>query len=360
MMMPGASTVTNVEGYAPTYYPGTPNAGEAQRVSVKVGVETPNVSFSLAATRLVRISGRVVSASGEPAVRVFLMANMVDRSTVMGMTGFSNATTRADGTFQLNGLAPGTYNVVARPQGMPAAESEFGQARVTVGSEDVDNILIVTGRGAIARGIVTTDDNTAPPFRPQLVSLFARPFEPDVMAVGGGEGRVTDDWTFEMTGLSDRRVLMVNVAESPDWMLKSITLNGVDVTDSPLEFVPGQLVEGLQITLTRKRTELSGNIIDASSRPETDATVIAFAQDAKRWTPGSRFIRTARTNQDGRYNLRGLPPEDYFVVAVRDIEPGEWQDPEVLESLRDVAMQVSFNEGETKVQDLKTARRPGS
>ena len=360
MMPPGASTVTSVEGYAPTYYPGTPNAGEAQRVTVKVGAETTGVAFSLAATRLVRISGRVVSASGDPALRVFLMANLVDRNTVMGMAGFNNAMTRADGTFQLNGLAPGTYNVVARPQGMPAAGSEFGEVRVTVGAEDVDDVLIVTGRGATARGMVTTDDNTAPPFKPQLVSLFARPFEPDVMSFGNSDSRVNDDWSFEMSGLSDRRVLMVNVQENPDWMLKSITLNGVDVTDSPLDFVPGQVVEGLHVVLTRKRTELSGNIVDTNSRPDTDATVIAFAQDAKRWTAGSRFIRTARTNQDGRYNLRGLPPEDYYVVAIRDIEPGEWQDPEVLESLREVAVRVTFNEGETKVQDLKTARRPGA
>jgi len=112
--------------------------------------------------------------------------------------------------------------------------------------------------------------------------------------------------------------------------------------------------------LTRKRTELSGNILDANSRPDTDATIIAFAQDAKKWTPGSRYIRSARTSQDGRYNLRGLPPDDYLVVAIRDIEPGEWMDPEVLESLRDVATRVTFNEGETKVQDLKTAKRPGA
>lgn len=360
MMMAGSVATGNVEGYAPTYYPGTPNAGEAQRVAVKVGAETAGVSFSLAATRLVRVSGRVVSASGEPALRVFLMANLVDRSTVMGMAGFSNAMTRADGTFQLNGLSPGTYNIVARPQEMPSADSEFGQARVTVGAEDVDNVMIVTGRGAIARGTVTTDDNAAPPFRPQLVSMFARPFEPDVMPVGGGDGKVNDDWTFEISGLSDRRVMMVNIAESPDWALKSITLNGADVTDTPLEFVPGQVVEGLHVMLTRKRTELSGAIQDANARPDTDATVIAFAQDSKKWTPASRYIRSARTSQDGRYNLRGLPPEDYFVVAIRDIEPGEWMDPEVLESLREVATRVTFNEGETKVQDLETAKRPGT
>ena len=72
---------------------------------------------------------------------------------------------------------------------------------------------------------------------------------------------------------------------------------------------------------------------------------------------GSRFVRSARPSQDGRYNLRGLPPADYYVVALRDLEQGEWMDPEFLERVRDAAIRVSFNEGEKKVQDLKTSRR---
>ena len=357
MMMPGSTTSATVEGYAPTYFPGTPNAGEAQRVAVKVSAETSNITFSLTATRLARISGRVVSSTGEPQVQGMLMANLADRGTAMMMTGFSNSMTRADGTFQLTGLAPGTYNVVARPRGMPDGNSEFGQARVTVGADDVENVLIVTGKGAIARGVVTTDENTAPPFRPQLVSLFARPIEMDVMGINPGEGRVNDDWNFEISGLSDRRVLMANISDTPDWALKSITLNGQDVTDTPLEFVPGQVVEGLHVILTRKRTDLSGNILDENGRPDTDVSVIVFAQDSKRWTAGSRFLRSTRPSQDGRYTLRGLPPDDYFVVAVRDVESGEWQDPEFLETMRDSAMRVSLNEGETKVQDLKSSKR---
>jgi hypothetical protein len=44
-------------GYAPTYYPGTTNASEAQRITVGVSEEVPGVSFSLSPVRLARISG---------------------------------------------------------------------------------------------------------------------------------------------------------------------------------------------------------------------------------------------------------------------------------------------------------------
>jgi hypothetical protein len=68
-------------------------------------------------------------------------------------------------------------------------------------------------------------------------------------------------------------------------------------------------------------------------------------------------VRTVRPNQDGRYTLRGMPPHDYLVVAVKDLEPGQSQDPELLDSLRPHAQRVSLGENETRVQDLKIARQ---
>jgi hypothetical protein len=57
---------------------------------------------------------------------------------------------------------------------------------------------------------------------------------------------------------------------------------------------------------------------------------------------------------DGRYTLRGLPPEDYFVAVVKEIEPGRLADPEYLESLRDQAVRITIGEAETKALDLKS------
>ena len=45
-------------GYAPTYFPGTGNVSEAQRISLGAGQET-SVSFALLPVRSVRISGTV-------------------------------------------------------------------------------------------------------------------------------------------------------------------------------------------------------------------------------------------------------------------------------------------------------------
>ena len=357
MMGPTSLTSTPVDGYAPTYYPGTPNPSEATRITVRAAQETSNISLALIASRLSSVSGRAITSANAPVVQGIVMLMPADPMSAGMAMGMSNAMTRADGTFQLLGVAPGTYNLTLRPRGMPAADAEFASLRLTVGADNLDNVLLVTARGAIARGIVTTDEGIPPPMRPEQISLFARPAEPEVMMMQPGESKVNPDWTFEMTGLSDARLLQGGVSEAPDWSIKSVLHNGVEVIDTPINFVPGQTVDGFEIVLSRKRSELSGQISGERGAPETDATVIVFADDPARWGFATRYVRTVRPNQDGRYTLRGMPPHDYLVVAVKDLEPGQSQDPELLDSLRPHAQRVSLGENETRVQDLKIARQ---
>jgi hypothetical protein len=144
--------------------------------------------------------------------------------------------------------------------------------------------------------------------------------------------------------------------------LKQVLLNGQDVTDIPIDFAQGQSVGGLQIVLTQKQTTLSGSISDARGQPATDATVVVFPADEKLWYFQSRYIRAARPDQEGRYEIRGLPAYgDYLIALVQGIEDGQAGDPAFLSSIRTSATRLSLNEGETKAADVKLpASRPGA
>ncbi|MFN0144323.1 MAG: carboxypeptidase-like regulatory domain-containing protein, partial [Mycobacterium sp.] len=141
------------------------------------------------------------------------------------------------------------------------------------------------------------------------------------------------------------------------WMLKSVVLDGTDVTDSGVEFVPGRSVEGLQVVLTRKLTNLSGTVTDDRNRPVLDATVIMFPANSDDWRFASRYMRTSRPDTDGRYKFEAMPPrEDYLLIAVQNLEPGQAGDPEFLAKAREQATPISLNEGETKAVDVKLAK----
>jgi hypothetical protein len=93
----------------------------------------------------------------------------------------------------------------------------------------------------------------------------------------------------------------------------------------------------------------------ANSKGETltDYSIVVFPNDRDKWTPNSRYMRTARPDQDGRYKVNGLPPGEYRVIALDYVDQNEWSSPEFLEGIRLKATSFSINEGEAKSVDLR-------
>src|SRR5205085_6620535 len=104
--------------------------------------------------------------------------------------------------FQFANVAPGRYNIQVRPTGMPTANSEFANLKVTVGNDDLDNLIVSTSAGSTMKGVVITDDGMPPSFRADQVSIFPSPAEPGGMFVNPGQNRINDDYSFELSGLA--------------------------------------------------------------------------------------------------------------------------------------------------------------
>ena len=348
-------------GYATTYYPGTAASSEAQRVSVAVGQETAQVNFSMSSSRIASVSGTAVSSSGRPIDRGFL--SLV--SSVAGMPMMSLGTQlKPDGSFQFSNVTPGEYRIQVQhapsADGLPvmstsAPNAEFGSVTITVTGQDISGLSIVTAPGATASGRIVFEGAAKPPIAPSALTLLAVPAEMTSMMMGGGPIRVKDDWTFEATSLFERRRFRVNMPQS-GWYLKSVTLEGNDITDSGLELKEGQQAAGIEIVLTQRAPEIAGSVQDSQGRPIADYVVVAFAADNSKWGYQTRFIRSARPNQDGRFSMKGLPPEDYLVVALEYLEAGEEGDPEQLDKWRGSATRVPLKDGEQKLLTLKLVR----
>jgi hypothetical protein len=137
-------------------------------------------------------------------------------------------------------------------------------------------------------------------------------------------------------------------------MLKEVRVNGADVTDAGVELKAGEAVSGAEIVLTSKVTEVKGMVTTAGSQLVKDYTLAVFSDDPQRWTlPGSRYVTGTRPDQEGRFQVKGLPAGGYYAIAVEYLAQGEWNDPEVLERLKVNATRFSIAEGETKVLELR-------
>ncbi|HET7217494.1 MAG TPA: carboxypeptidase-like regulatory domain-containing protein, partial [Vicinamibacterales bacterium] len=303
LMVSGASTSAAPSasmpksGYASTYYPGTPNAAEAQKIALAAGQETASADFSLVPVRLARISGLVLASDGKPVDGASISVTPASRGEFAGIMGPSNTRTAKDGSFTLNSVPPGDYLLQARSiqtftstQGdsvmvfragpMGSGDAEFGAIPLSVSGEDLSNVVLMTSKGATVTGHVTFDGG-----RPSGLAAFrimSMPVDLDVPTPVGGPATPKEDGTFELKGLSGQRVFRL-AASPPGWTLKSVKLNGNDITDSGAEFKPGEATSGLEIEVTSRTTSITGSVTASDGALLKDYTVVVFADSPELW-----------------------------------------------------------------------------
>lgn len=335
------------ERYVTTYYPGTPVFAESQRLSLGVGQEISGLVIPLARAATASVSGIARSADGgPPPIPGLVQAQRLDDATSDFDDGGATVA-GPDGAFTIGGLLPGRYRLELRSM----RSDEAAHAEVTVDGADVAGVTLTLSSGATARGRVRFESGEPPPgVRPSDIFVIASPAG---LGRSGAPPTAAPDWTFEIPGLRGR--VLVRAGGVGTWHLKSVALDGVDVTDLPIDFDNGD-VDGIEIVLTQRTTAIAGTVADARGRVVTDVTVVVFADNRERWTAESRFIASARPDQEGRFTIEGLPPGRYRAIAVDPLEMGEERDPDLLSGWYEEATVLTLGEGESRTLPLRPAR----
>ena len=353
MIVNGRAAPEAEQGYAPTYYPGTPSVTDAQRVTVGVGQEVTGVAFGLTPTRVSRISGRVVGGTRESA-RDFVSL-MPDEPAVGGFgIGGGGGQVQPDGTFEIGGVAPGRYILRTQPRGPRDGDTLVGMATVTVAGADLAGIVLTLQRPGTLRGVFEFEGGVPAGVQPTQVRMQPMPADPasSRFFMTGPPPLTNADFTFAMQGLMGP--VLVRASAPPGWYLHSVVHNGEDITDTPLPLGLGVEVRDVRVRFTQTASTLSGTVRDGRGQVVLDATVVVFPSDGTKWGFASRFVRTARPDTEGRFEVRTLPAyANYRVIAVQGLEDGQASDPEFLSGLRDRAERLTLNEGETKTVDLR-------
>jgi hypothetical protein len=329
--------------YSPTYFPGTGNVAEALRISLELGAEA-NADFQVLPVRPVRVSGIVLNSAGAPA-DAFL--NLVSDASELGVPLGLGGATRPDGSFTLPDVAPGLYtlNAMNRETGV----NETAAIPLTVGTDDLTGITLVTARAATMRGSIVPDAGVTRPL-PRGLGVSARGARP-----GGttAQGMVTGN-RFQIADLDGP--FLLEVEDVPEgWAVTSISVNGVDAADVAID-LKGQQDAAARIVLTDRITDVSGVVTPRGAAP--DLRVVVFAEDATRWTYRSRFVRTVSADAQGRFRVTALPPgERYLAIAVDYLEDEEGDDPDFLAKMKDHATSFTPMAGERTTVDLQLVQR---
>ena len=345
----GPITTGDNSGYALTYYPGTASLADAQTLPVGMGGTISDVTLMLVPTRTARLSGTVFDSEGRPMKQGSVM--LVTRAGAMSSMSIGGGI-RPDGSFTISGVPPGEYTLRGNMPGptQPGMAPQLTSANVTVNGIDISDIRLEPTKPITLSGRVLLDPVAARSFKPETVRLTATASEPGpFFGPPPPPVAVHDDLTFAFTAVPGPSVIR---ATAPGWMVKSVTLNGADVTDSLT--IRNDDVSDLEVELTNRIPEVSGLVADGKGDPIGDYFAVVFPQEQDRWNaPGPNRTAMARPDDQGRFRIRTLRPGNYYVVAVDHVQSGEWMDPAFMEAVRTHATRITVNEGDVQTLDLK-------
>jgi protocatechuate 3,4-dioxygenase beta subunit len=377
--------------YPTQFFPGTPAIGQAAALTLKSGEERGGIDFALRPVKTSRISGTAMGPDG-PAAHVGLRLVpsgedfSVEMETSVTMTG-------AGGQFTFLGVPPGEYAIKVvriprlipgspatatmistgsttiisttpgtaptQPLPLPAEPTLWATVPVGVAETDVSDVIVVLRPGARVSGRLEFDGAAERPDQARLQRIPILVERADRVSANPLQsippGRVDASGTFNTYGVpAGQYFIRIAGAPSP-WTLRSVTSEGRDVSDVPLD-VGAADVTNVVVTFTDRPAKVTGIVRGAGGNPDPAALVVAFPADAAQWKDyglNPRRFRSARATKSGSYTLNVLPPGDYIVAAVKDDFGSTWQTPEVLEALSRLGSQVSIAEGDTRALDLK-------
>ena len=343
----------------PVFHPATTSPERATTLRMEFGEERDGIDITFVDERPSTLTGVVVNLSGLPAAGVQLTAMPFAWGGGPG-SNFRTTTTGSNGEFVYEGLFPGRYVIrgfiTSAPEVPPSDPGTFWVAETVdiplVPASDLtlrlQPPLVFSGRVRFAgRKLPPPSDLTA-----VRIDLHREGWKPAAIAVRG-------DGTFAGNILPASYELAGYVADTGrDWVLRSAIKDGRDLLDAPIELssASGSITD-VELTFTDQHTGVAGLIATAAGAPVFACYVVVFPADRGLWTAGYRRVRHQRPATNGRFVIDDLPPGDYFLAVLPDLDPLSWNSPEMLGSLVERGTRVTLREGERKTQDLRVAVR---
>jgi hypothetical protein len=340
-------------GYGTTYYPATLVPSKAS------GVAATADRTSIIRLQLARASGVDVAITVLGPDRRPLAGGRIQLAPAEWNQAFSFPVGSA-GRLVVRGMPPGTYYLqTANPDPRTTTASSTGTLVIEEGTRQANVVLTPQKRGAI-HGKIVVDAVTRGSFHPSAiqVGIGVAGIGPPNPGPQGPGGIVKNDLTFDATSWPGVREVRIE-SEEAGWAIKSVHLDGIDMTENGFDVPNGVDVHGLEVELTNKPPQVMGGVTNAQGAPAGQYVALLFAQNRALWkNVTQRHLALARPDQNGRFVVRTLLPGAYLAVAIPGASSFAWTDPAFLEKLRPLATSFTLADGEAKTLNLSLKPLP--
>ena len=338
------------EGFVPTFYPGVTDSNSATAIDVAPGQEHTGLTVRLQKARVYRITGKVAGLTGD-LTRTQVTLSPRDRTGAW--FGGGGGRIKPDGSFEMRGVVPGSYYVMAmRYDRMPIT---LGRASVDVTNNDVEGVML-SGGAAIPqlRGVVKVAGDTPIDLKSVQVSLIST----EMLPIGTRPVPLDEKGEFLLEQVA-REKFTVNLFPVPEGTyLKAIHAGGHDVTKTGIDLTSAESAPPIEVILSTKPATVEGTVTRA--KPEDPPGSVMLLPDPWRPEDPASSMQMFRLNtpidQTGRFTIKGLAPGKYRLYAFEEFNMQEMMDPELFKALESKAEAFELGEGERKTANPRQIR----
>jgi len=298
------------EVFVKAFYPGVAEMSAASPLELSPGREM-EANFELSPEPLYHVSG-TASAEGETVVSMSFLRQAGSDQDFMQTVGV------IDGRFEVK-VPDGTYEVVAT--GQNGVQLSTPVASVTVNADNPDLHI------ALTRGLSIPVDI--------LFENGAPGAEQTVRAQGGAPGIVVSlipasslqkgvNWWREPDGIQNVEpgTYSLQIQNMSRLWVKSAKSGSTDLLSDDLTVAEGGQAAPIEITLRKDGGNVNGTVSPASN--SWPPTVLLVQPRGKK-----NYVKAVRA-EGGSFDMQGVPPGEYAVVAIDHGDQLEYMNPEVL------------------------------
>jgi uncharacterized surface anchored protein len=296
----------------------------------------------------VRVSGRVVNTVGVPVSLIALtprnggMGPLVNRANPLDATG----------RFEIEGVAPGSYSLLAVAN--RGGKSYSASQPLEIGNQNIENVSLTIGPGLEIDGRVRVEGNSQSSLTRVRAALQSR--ESSGVIFGSiPNSDVNEDGTFQLEQVNPGRYTVVFTGLPEGYYVKSIRWGDADVLGSGLDVTSG--APGvLGVVLSPNAGQIAGVVRNPQTgQPAPGASVALIPQEQERRGQPS-YYKTATADQSGCFTLKNLAPGQYKAYAWEDLEAGAQMDPDFLKPFESKGQSVAVAESSQAAVQLALIR----
>jgi hypothetical protein len=241
------------------------------------------------------------------------------------------------GAFDLRGVTPGSYNLVATANGGGRNRTTlFARFPLEITGGDIENLKVSLAPGfdlIFNLRVEGATDNAAEiakllPFRVALNGYLAQP-NPSQPSVRMARQLPPDLYRVRVDFPGGNGYLKSARFEDAEILQSGLVLNSSPT--SPVE-----------LTISVRFGSVTGTAVTRDGKPAMNATVVLVPDASRRKQYDS--YKNVQSGSDGTFHITGIAPGDYKLFSWLDVDTGAWQDSDFIKAYEELGKSIQIGE----------------